>query len=129
LEENILEKMNQRKIVGNNGEKEACKYLIKNNYTIIEKNFRCRSGEIDIIANDDSTGELVFIEVKTRTNYHYGKPAEAVTKLKQKHIVSATRYYLYIHKISKRFIRFDVIEILDSYKKYINHIKKVNIYI
>ena len=119
--------MNQRKIVGRNGEIEANKYLINNGYTIIEQNFRCRSGEIDIIAEDPLTEEIVFVEVKTRTNYHYGKPAEAVTKLKQKHIVSAAKYYLYIHKINNRFIRFDVIEILDNYKKYINHIKNINI--
>ena len=117
-------KMNQRKIVGNNGEQEACNYLKSNNYTIMNRNFRCRSGEIDIIANDDSTNELVFIEVKTRKNFHYGMPAEAVTRKKQKHIVSATKYYLFINKINnKRFIRFDVIEVINANKTIINHIK------
>ena len=57
------EKMNN-KILGNDGEKEATEYLIKNGYKIIERNFFCKRGEIDIIAKDGDT--IVFIEVKTR---------------------------------------------------------------
>lgn len=119
--------MNQRKIVGNNGENLACEYLEKNNYTVIDRNFLCRRGEIDIIAKDETKEELVFIEVKTRKNYHYGNPIDSVTKIKQKHILSATKYYLYIHKLYNIPIRFDVIEILDSYKLKINHVKNVQI--
>lgn len=120
--------MNQRKIVGNNGENDACEYLEKNNYTIIERNFLCRSGEIDIIAKDNNKEELVFIEVKTRTNYHYGNPIDSVTKTKQRHILLATKYYLYIHKLYNIPIRFDVIEILDFHKIKINHVINVNIF-
>ena len=61
-------------------------YLENNYYQIIEKNFYCRFGEIDIIAIDKKENELVFIEVKTRTNLLYGIPIEAVNynKIKQK---------------------------------------------
>jgi putative endonuclease len=59
--------------LGKTGEAEAQKYLLKENYKILEINFRCRLGEIDIIAQD---GEyLVFIEVKTRTSNLFGSPA------------------------------------------------------
>ena len=56
--------------LGRFGEEKACNYLKKNNYKIIERNFRCRQGEIDIIAKDLSKNELVFIEVKTRLNFN-----------------------------------------------------------
>ena len=61
--------MNHNKALGKKGEDLACKYLIKNNYNVIEKNFRCKQGEIDIIVKDLSTKELVFVEVKTRSNF------------------------------------------------------------
>ena len=64
-------------ITGKIGEKVAQEYLIKNDYEILVKNFRCKQGEIDIIAKDKN--ELVFIEVKTRTNKKYGNPIDAVT--------------------------------------------------
>ena len=119
--------MNQRKIVGNKGEDIASDYLQRNNYEIIDRNFLCRSGEIDIIAKDNLKEELVFIEVKTRKNYHYGNPIDSVTKIKQKHILSATKYYLYIHRLYNIPIRFDIIEILDNQKIRINHVKNVQI--
>ncbi len=78
---------------GKTGEELASKYIEKQGYKIVERNFRCRQGEIDIIAEDKQ--ELVFIEVKTRTNLSYGFPAEAVNYVKQKHINKATKYYLY----------------------------------
>lgn len=110
-------------ILGRAGEEEASQYLIKNGYKIIERNFLCKRGEIDIIAKDKN--EIVFIEVKTRKSIKYGLPAEAVNENKQKHIYKAAEYYLYQNKLEKEFVRIDVIEIYyknDSYK--INHIKK-----
>ena len=65
-----MEKYNYN--LGKLGEKIAEKYLIKNKYTIIEKNFYSKQGEIDIIAEEKDTREIVFIEVKTRTNSKYG---------------------------------------------------------
>ena len=76
-------------------EENATKYLEKQGYQIIQRNFSCKQGEIDIIAKDKN--EYVFIEVKTRQNTHYGMPCEAVHSRKQKkHIWNATKYYLRI---------------------------------
>ena len=71
--------------LGRIGEELATKYLAQNKYKIIERNFRCKQGEIDIIAYDLRNKELVFFEVKTRSNFKYGRPSEAVTKVKKKH--------------------------------------------
>ena len=119
-----MEKYNYN--LGKLGEKIAEKYLIKNKYTIIEKNFYSRQGEIDIIAEEKNTKEIVFIEVKTRTNSKYGRPKDAVTINKRKHMYKTARYYLYKNKNNNQFIRFDVIEIVIRGKKdWLNHIKNI----
>ena len=117
----------ERHILGNNGEKIASEYLEKNNYEIIKRNFRCKQGEIDIIAYDNKNRDYVFVEVKTRTNFEYGKPVDSVNKMKQKHIVSATKYYIYLHNLENKYIRFDIIEIYKKDQYIINHIKNVEI--
>lgn len=117
----------ERHILGNYGEKIASEYLEKNNYEIIKRNFRCKQGEIDIIAYDNKNREYVFVEVKTRTNFKYGKPVDSVNKMKQKHIVSATKYYIYLHNLENKYIRFDIIEIYKKDQYIINHIKNVEI--
>lgn len=108
------------------GEKIASEYLIKEGYTIIEKNFSCKQGEIDIIAKDNDKKELVFLEVKTRTNCKYGNPIDAVDKKKQIHIYNSANYYAYKNKIVNCPIRFDVVEvnIIDGKVK-VNHIRNV----
>lgn len=71
-------------LLANGGEDEACKHLKAHDYKIICRNYRCRLGEIDIIANKNSN--IVFVEVKTRKTLKFGMPAEAVTKAnKQKY--------------------------------------------
>ena len=110
--------------IGKIGEDLATKYLEDVGYTIIERNFMSRQGEIDIIAKDKK--ELVFIEVKTRTNDMYGKPIEAVNMQKQKHLLNTIKYYLYSKHLENEFVRIDVIEVYfnnDTYK--INHIKQI----
>ncbi len=110
---------------GKKGEELACKYLQKNRYTVIDRNFRCRQGEVDIIACDEQEKELVFFEVKTRSTLKYGMPSEAVQKPKQNHIVSVAKYYIYKNKIKDVSIRFDVIEVFLNNSNYrINHIKQ-----
>ena len=64
--------------IGKIGEKIAQDYLMKKNYSILEKNFSCYLGEIDIIATLKNNHDIIFIEVKTTTQSIYGKPAEAV---------------------------------------------------
>ena len=69
----------------------ACAELEKLGYAIIERRYRTRSGEIDIVAND--AGTIVFVEVKTKTNGSFGDPVEEVTPQKQRQIVSMGEYY------------------------------------
>lgn len=114
--------MYKRHIIGKIGEDIAESYLIKNNYEIIERNFSCRQGEIDIIAKYKN--EIIFIEVKTRSNNKYGNPIDAVTYFKKNHMLKSIQYYLFSKKLEDCFIRIDIIEV---YKKgdrfFINHIK------
>lgn len=115
-----------RQEIGKWGENLACQYLEKNNYIVIEKNFLCRQGEIDIIAKDITKKELVFVEVKTRSNFKYGNPAQAVTKQKQNHIKQVATYYIYRNHINHVAIRIDVIEVyLQKQNCKIHHIKQI----
>lgn len=115
--------------LGKIGEELAAKYLAQNKYKIIQRNFRCKLGEIDIIAYDLKNKELVFFEVKTRSNFKYGRPSEAVTKIKKKHIVKAAEYYYNYKSQRNKAIRFDVIEIVFyKGKGMLNHIEKAILY-
>ena len=111
-------------LIGKLGEEFATKYLQNNNIKVIQRNFYCKFGEIDIIAKDKN--ELVFIEVKTRTTSKYGKPSDAVNFQKQRHLQKSIEYYLYFNKIRNVKIRIDVIEIYLNQNKFrINHIKNI----
>ncbi|NLN41910.1 MAG: YraN family protein [Clostridiales bacterium] len=112
-----------RKKLGHWGEQQACKYLESKGYVILDKNYRCRLGEIDLIALDG--GCLVFIEVKTRTSVSYGFPAEAVGKSKQNKYIQMASIYAKEKGIYGASFRFDVVEILINKKQGywdINHI-------
>jgi len=104
---------------GKIGENIALKYLINNKANILETNYRINSGEIDIIAKFNE--ELVFIEVKSRTNIKFGHPSEAVDYKKIRKIINTAKYYLLKNNLNDVPIRFDVIEIYLKDKK-INHI-------
>ena len=86
--------MYYKKQIGKNGEDIATDFLIEKGYQIIERNFNCWWGEIDIIALDKN--EFVFVEVKTRSNKNYGEASEAVNTQKKKHLWKAIEYYTYI---------------------------------
>ena len=110
--------------IGKLGENLAVQYLEKMGYKILERNFECRQGEIDIIALDKE--ELVFVEVKTRKSFIYGMPIEAVSDIKQKHLFKAIEYYLYKRNLENEFIRIDVIEVyLYKHRYKINYIKQI----
>lgn len=119
--------MDKTKIIGKYGEESAIKYLKKENYRIIKKNYRCKFGEIDIIAYDKNSHELVFIEVKTRTNKKFGTGINSIDIIKQKHIYKTIEYYLCIKKIDKKhIIRIDAIEIfLKKWNCEIKHYKNI----
>ena len=116
--------------IGKIGENIACKYLLKNNYEIFCRNYTSKYGEIDIVAKDLKLNELVFIEVKTRSNLKYGKPCESVDKLKKKHIYNCAKFFIYKNCLNTIAIRFDVIEIyLLVNENKINHIKMKLVYL
>lgn len=116
--------MYKRHILGKQGEEIAIYYLNKKGYKILEKNFLCRQGEIDVIALDDNY--IIFIEIKSRTNTEFGLPSESVTKKKIKKILKAASYYLYIRNLENLDVRIDAIEVyIKQEKYYINHIKQI----
>ncbi|MEG0829964.1 MAG: YraN family protein [Anaerovoracaceae bacterium] len=105
------------KRIGKLGENTAAEYLKGDGYQILCRNFRCRAGEIDIIAMKGYN--LAFVEVKTRRTNIYGTPGESVTPFKQSHLKTAAQYYLSSKPkggIRPQNLQFDVIEIV------INHI-------
>ena len=109
------------KETGDFGETEVCKTLISRGYKILERNFRSRLGEIDIIAKDGDC--IVFIEVKTRKNNVFGNASEYVTYSKQKKIIKTAKYYL--KGMLDVEIRFDVAEVY--YQKINDTLKVTNI--
>lgn len=108
--------------LGNEGERATADYLRTRGYHILERNFRCRGGEIDLIALDGAT--LVFLEVKLRRTLSRGAPIEAVTPLKVSRVRKAAQVYLaYSGKVFHR-IRFDVVCVMKSGKNTdITHLK------
>ena len=94
---------------GRRGEDLACRHLEAQGYQILERNYRCRLGEIDIIAR---RGDLtVFIEVKTRTGPGHGAGHEAVTFTKRQRVIRAAESYAAARRLSDMPIRFDVISV------------------
>lgn len=100
------------KQVGILGEEVAQSFLITHGFRILERNFRCKGGEVDIVARDPESGCLVFVEVKTRRGLSYGVPQLAVTPFKQRQISKATLSWLSLHHLHDSNARFDVIAIL-----------------
>lgn len=92
------------------GEREAVKFLKKRKYKIMETNYRCHIGEIDIVARQGAY--LVFIEVKTRASARYGLPMEAVDEQKQCKLLLLAQYYQKYKNLLDMPIRFDVVQIL-----------------
>lgn len=115
----------RRREIGIFGEKAAVRYLSDHGYAIIETNYRCKLGEIDIIAREKET--YVFIEVKTRSNASYGRPAEAINFKKQSHLYKAAQMYIQSKRLFHYDFRFDAIEIIGSADRIteINHIKNI----
>lgn len=95
--------------IGTRGEDLAADYLRRDGFAILDRNWRCRYGELDIIAANDET--LVFVEVKTRTGQGFGTPAEAVTHIKLRRLRRLAGIWLAGQNCSWPAIRIDVIEI------------------
>lgn len=100
----------QRLALGAYGEDVAADYLREQGYTLLERNFRCPLGEIDIIAKKHH--DLIFVEVKTRRSSLFGLPQDAVGVHKQRQLIRSAQWYLNKPGVSRHHPRFDVIAIL-----------------
>jgi len=115
--ENKSARDKENKKLGRLGEEKACKYLKKQGYKILERNYNNPFGEVDIIAQK---GDIIaFVEVKTRLTDKYGAPSEAVNAARKRKYVLAANYYLR-EKLDDYIVRFDIIEV---FRGDINHIE------
>ncbi len=115
-----------RQSLGKLGEDTATDYLRKEGYRVLQRNFKARYGEIDIICVKDDI--LVFVEVKTRIGEAFGTPEEAVTSRKLAEVIKTAEYYKLVHKELPESMRIDVIGIQfddTEIPSYFNHILNV----
>ncbi len=98
-----------RQGLGRTGERLAADALIKKGYHILERNFRCRLGEIDLVAEDEH--DLIFVEVKARRGTSFGFPEDALTFVKRRKLLELASYYLDLHTCAERSWRIDVVAV------------------
>lgn len=113
----------EKRKTGDLGENIACKYLINKGYSIVERNYSTKVGEIDIIAKKGNT--IAFVEVKTRASVSFGLPCQAVDFKKQRRLILCAEIYMKSHRLNGILQpRMDIIEILflDS-GHYIRHLE------
>ena len=116
--------LDSRKKLGEKGEKLAAKFLKRKGYKIIQLNYRCKLGEIDIIAQQDRT--LIFAEVRTKQTEKFGPPQYSVSAAKRKQISKAALCYIKEKRLTEQSCRFDVIAITfskESRRPMIEHIE------
>ncbi len=106
-----LQKQQHNFALGAEGESQAVQFLKSKGYTILELNVRYRQAEVDIVALDTKYNEVVFVEVKTRTERFYGHPSDAINRVKLKKLQSVARSYCYLKRLRQDY-RFDSISIL-----------------
>ncbi len=109
--------LDERQVLGRKGEKTAAKYLKRNGWKILERNYVSPVGEVDIIARKDET--IAFVEVKTRLSDIFGTPSERVTADKIRRYRMGANFYFAEREVNC-IVRFDIIEV---YKKTVNHIE------
>ncbi len=98
-----------RRQLGNWGEEQAAQYLRTQGYEIIERNWRCATGELDLIAWE--SGQLVFVEVRTRRGRTYGTPEESVTPAKQSKLIELAQTYMQEYPELECAWRIDVVAV------------------
>ncbi len=99
----------KRKETGNLGEKLAREYLEGRGYSVIETNYRCPSGEIDIVTRQDDC--LVFVEVRTKRSLNFGSAEESVTPLKKAHLINSAAHYYQSHANLPPSYRIDFVAV------------------
>ncbi len=125
LQWDIMKIVNPTAIVGENF---AVKYLENKGYKIIERNFRIRYGEIDIVGIQNNT--LVFIEVKTRKSSKFGTPLEAITFWKLKDVMKTAEFYKHTHKNLPELMRIDAVSVIlnqDNKIDKIEHVENISL--
>lgn len=95
--------------LGNKGEQQAADYLVKQGYNMLARNYKSKTGEIDIIAGEK--GYIVFVEVKMRNDLSFGSGAEAIDRTKQRKIAQTAMFYIKQNRLEKRDFRFDLITV------------------
>jgi putative endonuclease len=98
-----------RQGLGRTGERLAADALMHKGYRILERNFRRRHGEIDLVAEDEH--DLIFVEVKARRGTSYGLPEDALTFFKRRKLLELASYYLDLHTCADRWWRIDVVAV------------------
>lgn len=107
--------------LGNKGEELAVAYLIKKGYSILERNYRFRKSEIDIVAKKNEV--LIAVEVKTRSSNYFGNPKDFINKKKIQLLIYGMDNYIHEHDLDIE-VRFDIISVLKDQKEYsIEHIE------
>jgi putative endonuclease len=101
-------------VIGGDAERVACDYLASHGYRIVETNYRCKLGELDVIA-EDQDGVLCFVEVRSRTRgtRDYGSPVETIGQVKRRRIIRAAEQYIFTRQVDpERAMRFDVVGVI-----------------
>jgi putative endonuclease len=99
-----------RKGYGDEGEEAAVRFLEARGYRVRARNFSCRYGELDVVAEHGDT--VCFVEVRMRSTAVWGDPSHTVSFAKQRKVVKAALHYLLAHRLRDRMIRFDVISVV-----------------
>ncbi len=115
--------MMKRRETGLRGEQLACDFLNKKGYKLVERNFRCPSGEVDIIAQQGNT--LVFVEVRTKKGHNFGSPEESITPTKMEHLRNTAAYYRQNHDSFPESWRIDVIAIEMNSRGQVERIEQI----
>jgi len=102
----------QNSALGAYGERVAERYLVDDGLTVLDRNWRCAAGELDLVLRDGAT--LVFCEVKTRSGTAYGHPLEAVGAVKTDRLVRLAEAWIEAHKVAAPDVRFDAVAVIRS---------------
>lgn len=101
--------------IGNEGEEIAAAYLESKGWLIIDRNYFFEKAEVDIVAYDHT--QIIFIEVKLRSNTYFGRPEDFVTPQKEKLVKKAAEAWIYERKMETALVRFDVVAIVQKDKE------------
>ncbi|WP_426510620.1 YraN family protein [Dactylosporangium sp. McL0621] len=112
---------NNNQLVGGYGERVACRYLVSQGLVLLDRNWRSRAGELDVVARDGA--DVVFVEVKTRRSTRFGQPVEALVPAKVRRLRTLARMWLSDNDVPCERVRFDVISVLIGRSVALQHLR------